>query len=163
MSCMTILFINLQISRSDIKPYITWAVSLVILHIVTSIFLWGLCGYIYGLTHSVYHPRGDRGHFVTHLSHNALINLSLVNLVVMFAVCFTLTLECKLFREPPGLTYSLELCSFTHCNHHGLHLETPGNDDQILYIVTLASTRAIIKVSGHQHHWFADVSQVIAL
>ena len=48
MSCMTILFffINLHISRSDIRPHIEWAVSLVILHMVTSIFLWGLCGYI---------------------------------------------------------------------------------------------------------------------
>ena len=33
--CMTILFINLQISRSDIRPHIKWAVSLVILHVVT--------------------------------------------------------------------------------------------------------------------------------
>ena len=39
--------INLQISRSDIRPHIKWAVSLVILHMVTSIFLWGLCGYIW--------------------------------------------------------------------------------------------------------------------
>ena len=30
MSCMTILFLKLQITRSDIKPHIKWAVSLVI-------------------------------------------------------------------------------------------------------------------------------------
>ena len=30
MSCMTILFLNLQITRSDIRPHIKWAVSLVI-------------------------------------------------------------------------------------------------------------------------------------
>ena len=29
-SCMTILFLNLQITRSDIRPHIKWAVSLVI-------------------------------------------------------------------------------------------------------------------------------------
>ena len=47
-SCMTILFYKqVQISRSDIKPHIKWAVSLVILHMVTSIFLRALCGYIW--------------------------------------------------------------------------------------------------------------------
>ena len=34
------------ISRSDIRPHIKWAVSLVILHMITSIFLRALCGYI---------------------------------------------------------------------------------------------------------------------
>ena len=29
-SCMTILFLNLQITRSDIRPHIKWAVSLVL-------------------------------------------------------------------------------------------------------------------------------------
>ena len=38
---------HVQISRSDIRPHTKWAVSLVILHMVTSIFLWGLCGYIW--------------------------------------------------------------------------------------------------------------------
>ena len=38
---------QVQISRSDIRPHIKWAVSLVILHMVTSIFLWALCGYIW--------------------------------------------------------------------------------------------------------------------
>ena len=48
MSCMTIFFYKqVQISRSDIRPHIKWAVSLVILHMVTSIFLQGLCGYIW--------------------------------------------------------------------------------------------------------------------
>ena len=48
MSCMTIFFYKqVQIRRSDIRPHIKWAVSLVILHMVTSIFLQGLCGYIW--------------------------------------------------------------------------------------------------------------------
>ena len=49
---------QVQISRSDIRPHIKWAVSLVILHMVTSIFLRALCGYIWVniLTLS---PRGD--------------------------------------------------------------------------------------------------------
>ena len=38
---------QVQISRSDIRPHIKWAVSLVILHMVTSIFLQALCGYIW--------------------------------------------------------------------------------------------------------------------
>ena len=49
---------QVQISRSDIRPHIKWAVSLVILHMVTSIFLWALCGYTWVniLTLS---PRGE--------------------------------------------------------------------------------------------------------
>ena len=49
---------QVQISRSDIRPHIKWAVSLVILHMITSIFLRALCGYIWVniLTLS---PRGD--------------------------------------------------------------------------------------------------------
>ena len=48
MSCMTIFFYKqVQISRSDIRPHIKWAVSLVILHMVTSMSLQGLCGYIW--------------------------------------------------------------------------------------------------------------------
>ena len=35
---------QVQISRSDIRPHIKWAVSLVILHMITSIFLRALCG-----------------------------------------------------------------------------------------------------------------------
>ena len=38
---------NMQIRRSDIRPHIKWAVNLVILHMVTSIFLRALCGYIW--------------------------------------------------------------------------------------------------------------------
>ena len=30
-------------------------------------------------------------------------------------------------------------------------------------IITLASARAIIKVSGHQHQWFPGVSQVVTM
>ena len=37
---------QVQISRSDIRPHIKWAVSLVILHMITSIFLQALCGYM---------------------------------------------------------------------------------------------------------------------
>ena len=47
MLCMTIFYKQVQISRSDIKPHIKWAVSMVILHVVTSISLQGLCGYIW--------------------------------------------------------------------------------------------------------------------
>ena len=42
-----IFYKQVQISRSDIRPHIKWAVSLVILHMVTSIFLQGLCGYVW--------------------------------------------------------------------------------------------------------------------
>ena len=45
--CDHTLYKQVQISRSDIRPHIKWAVSLVILHMVTSIFLQGLCGYIW--------------------------------------------------------------------------------------------------------------------
>ena len=38
---------QVQISRSDMRPHKKWAVSLVILHMITSIFLWALCGYIW--------------------------------------------------------------------------------------------------------------------
>ena len=50
--------VQVQISRSDIRPHIKWAVSLVILHMLNSIFLRALCGYIWVniLTLS---PRGD--------------------------------------------------------------------------------------------------------
>ena len=43
------------------------------------------------------------------------------------------------------LTYPWK-CTVLHCNHL-------GND----------STRAIIKVSGHQHQWFPGVSQVVTM
>ena len=42
-----IFYKHVQISRSDIRPHIEWAVSLVILHVVTSISLQGLRGYIW--------------------------------------------------------------------------------------------------------------------
>ena len=50
---------QVQISRLDMRPHIKWAVSLVILHMITSIFLRALCGYIWVniLTLS---PRGER-------------------------------------------------------------------------------------------------------
>ena len=46
-SCITILFSKLQITRSEIRPRREWAVSLLIAYMVTSIFLSGLCGYIW--------------------------------------------------------------------------------------------------------------------
>ena len=49
---------QVQISRSDIRPHIKWAVSLVILHMVTSIFLRALCGYIW-VNILTYHPEGS--------------------------------------------------------------------------------------------------------
>ena len=61
MSCMTIFFYKqVQISRSDIRLHIKWAVSLVILHVVTSIFLQGLCGYIWVNILTLSPRRGDR-------------------------------------------------------------------------------------------------------
>ena len=57
---MTILFQNLQITRSDIRPHIKWAVGLVIVYMVTLIFLRGVCVGMYGLTYSLYRPRGER-------------------------------------------------------------------------------------------------------
>ena len=50
---------QVQISRSDIRPHIKWAVSLVILHMVTSIFLRALCGYIW-VNILTFSPRGGQ-------------------------------------------------------------------------------------------------------
>ena len=55
------------------------------------------------------------------------------------------------------LTYPWKCTVFT-LQPPGKHLETTGADD-----LTLASARAIIKVSGHQHQWFPGVSQVVTL
>ena len=51
-SCMTILFINLQVTRSDIRLHIKWVVRLVIAygHYSSS----GVCVGMYGLTYSLY-------------------------------------------------------------------------------------------------------------
>ena len=57
-ACMTILFRDVQISRSDIRPHIKWAVSLVILHMVFYSSS-GVCVGMYGLTYSFYHPEGS--------------------------------------------------------------------------------------------------------
>ena len=53
-----IFYKQVQISRSDIRPHIKWAVSLVMLHMVTSIFLQGLCGYIWVNTLTLSPQRG---------------------------------------------------------------------------------------------------------
>ena len=52
---------QVQISRSDIRPHTKWAVSLVILHMVTSIFLRGLCGYIWVNIFTLSPQRGMNG------------------------------------------------------------------------------------------------------
>ena len=49
-------FLNLQITRSDIRPHIQWAVSLVIVHGHFNLPQGGCMG-MYGLTYSLYHPR----------------------------------------------------------------------------------------------------------
>ena len=51
---------QVQISRSDIRPHTRWAVSLVILHMVSSIFLRGLCGYIWANILTLSPQRGDQ-------------------------------------------------------------------------------------------------------
>ena len=51
---MTILFLNLQITRSDIRPHIKWAVSLVIAH-----------GHVYLPQGFVWVCMGSHAHFIT--------------------------------------------------------------------------------------------------
>ena len=47
MSCVTILFLNLQITGSDIRPHIKWAVILVIAYDHFNLpIIGGLCGYV---------------------------------------------------------------------------------------------------------------------
>ena len=62
MSCMTILFLNLQITKSDMRPHIKLAVSLVIAYGDFNL-PQGFCVGMYELTHSLYHPEGRTGHF----------------------------------------------------------------------------------------------------
>ena len=58
MSCMTILFISKCKSADQTsRPHIKWAVCLVILHMITSIFLRSLCGYIW-VNILTFSPRG---------------------------------------------------------------------------------------------------------
>ena len=55
---MTILFLNLQITRSDIRPHIKWTASLVIAYGHFNLprgFVW-ICVGMYVLTYSLYHP-----------------------------------------------------------------------------------------------------------
>ena len=61
--CDHIFYKQVQISRSDIRPHIKWAVNLVILHMVTSIFLQGLCGYIWVNILTLSPRRGVQGYF----------------------------------------------------------------------------------------------------
>ena len=60
MSCMTISFLKLEITRSDIRPHIKWVASLVIAYghfNFPQVFVW----VIYGITYSLYHPGGEEG------------------------------------------------------------------------------------------------------
>ena len=58
-SCMTMhTFLNLQITRSDIKPHIKWDISLVTAYDHFNLPLGFVCVGMCGLTHSFYHPRG---------------------------------------------------------------------------------------------------------
>ena len=58
-SCMTILFLNLQITRSDIRPYIKWAVSRVIAYGHFNLPR-GLCGYVWVNMLTLSPPRVQR-------------------------------------------------------------------------------------------------------
>ena len=58
MSCMQV-YKQVQISRSDMRPHIKWAVSLMILHMITSILLRALCGYIW-VNILILSPRGGK-------------------------------------------------------------------------------------------------------
>ena len=57
---MTILYLNLQITRSDIRPHIKCPVGLCLVvaygHFAMS--STGICVGMYGLTDSLYHPKG---------------------------------------------------------------------------------------------------------
>ena len=70
---------------------------------------------------------------------------------------FPLTLSLCKKASNHHANLPLEMYSFT-LQPPGKHLETTGADD-----LTLASARAIIKVSGHQHQWFPGVSQVVTM
>ena len=59
------------------------------------------------------------------------------------------------------LTYPWK-CTVLHCNHLGNTWKPLVLRPNTL-IITLASARAIIKVSGHQHQWFPGVSQVVTM
>ena len=56
MSCVITLFLNLQITRSDVRPHIKWAVSLVIAYGHFNLHQ-GFVGR-YGLTYLLYRPQG---------------------------------------------------------------------------------------------------------
>ena len=57
-SCMAILFLNLQIIRSDIRPHIKWAVSLVIAHGHFKSSSGVLCEYVWVNILTLSPPRG---------------------------------------------------------------------------------------------------------
>ena len=78
-SCMIILFSNLHITRSDIRPHKKWAVNLVFASMVTSIFLWGVS--IYGLTYPLMTPEGT-SIIITyhHFQYRILTFISITNL-----------------------------------------------------------------------------------
>ena len=72
---------QVQISRSDIRRHIKWAVSLAILHMVTSIFLRALCG----KADAMCSP---------HLCQERMENVFLSWFTWQHARCSGLTLEC---------------------------------------------------------------------
>ena len=51
-------FLCLQINRSDIRPYVTWAVTLVIAD--DQLIFLRVCVGMYGLTYSLYHSEGNQ-------------------------------------------------------------------------------------------------------
>ena len=97
-SCMTIFFfINLQISRSDIRPHIKWAARLVILHMVTSVFLKGLlCVGVYGLPYSFLCLQNYR------IRHQPMHNIG-----CQPSDCRWQIVICRVCLGMYGLTYSL--------------------------------------------------------
>ena len=76
---------QVQISRSDIRPHIKWAVSLVILHMVTSIFLQGLCGYIWVNILTLSPRRGDTAQI-----HNDVMNINISRKLCQYVTLLTL-------------------------------------------------------------------------
>ena len=127
-----IFYKQVQISRSDIRPHIKWGVVLVILHMVTSISLQGLCGYIYGLTYSLYHPRGA----------NVILKIHRVYIIVIHTDKqgeFIMKQLCKRTITPITLEmYTLTMTSTYHrlCQIHQLKYEF-NTDTMVLKLSNL--------------------------
>ena len=92
--------------------------------------------------------RAAREHWTVHL-----MSASLSQVII--------GLHCAKKPVTTILTYPWKY-TVLHCNHLGntwRHWCWWPNT----LIITLASARAIIKVSGHQHQWFPGVSQVVTM